>query len=122
ANDISVEHIHYKGSHLNNFFKRSLDIIAAGTGLLIASPLMLVIAALIRLESKGPVFYASPRAGRHYKVFKFYKFRTMVPDADKQLQQLKHLNQYDTNEKGPVFYKVSNDPRITKLGNFLRNT
>lgn len=122
AKDISVEHIHYKGSHLNNFFKRSLDIIAAGTGLLIASPLMLVIAALIRLESKGPVFYASPRAGRNYKVFKFYKFRTMVPDADKQLQQLKHLNQYDTNEKGPVFYKVSNDPRITKLGNFLRNT
>ncbi|WP_443092685.1 sugar transferase [Chitinophaga cymbidii] len=122
ANNISVEHIHYSGSHLNNFFKRSLDIIAAGTGLLIASPVMLVIAALIRLESKGPIFYASPRAGRNYKVFKFYKFRTMVPDADKQLQQLKHLNQYDTDDKGPVFYKVSNDPRITKLGNFLRNT
>lgn len=118
----NVVNIRYKGTSVNNFLKRSLDIVAASTGLLVASPFMLVIAGLIRLESKGPVFYASPRAGRNYKVFRFYKFRTMVPDADKQLQKLQHLNQYDTNEKGPVFYKVSNDPRITRLGNFLRNT
>lgn len=120
--NIVVTHIPYNKSLVSNFLKRSLDVLAAGTGLLIASPAMLVIAGLIRLESKGPIFYASPRAGRNYKVFKFYKFRTMVPDADKQLDKLKHLNQYDTNEAGPVFYKVSNDPRITKLGNFLRNT
>lgn len=114
--------IKYKGTTVGNLLKRTLDIVAASAGLVVASPVMITVAIMIRLESKGPIFYASPRAGRNYKVFKFYKFRTMVPDADKQLNNLKHLNQYDTNDKGPVFYKVSNDPRITKLGNFLRNT
>ncbi len=116
--------VRYKGNYLNNFLKRTLDIAAATIGLVIASPVMLIIAAAIRAESKGPVFYASLRAGRNYKVFKFYKFRTMVPDADKQLDKLKHMNQYDTgnNNGGPVFIKVSNDPRVTRLGNFLRNS
>jgi lipopolysaccharide/colanic/teichoic acid biosynthesis glycosyltransferase len=104
------------------FLKRAFDITAAGTLLILASPVMLLIAIAIKLESKGNIFYASPRAGRNYKVFKFYKFRTMVADADKQLSKLKHLNQYDSKGDGPTFYKVSNDPRITRLGNFLRNT
>lgn len=114
--------IKYKKDYLNVFLKRGLDITAASLGLIIAAPVMLLIAAAIRLESKGPIFYASPRAGRNYKVFKFYKFRSMVPDADKKLKDMKHLNQYDTSEAGPVFYKVSNDPRITRFGNFLRNS
>ncbi|WP_246008220.1 sugar transferase [Chitinophaga lutea] len=119
---MAMPRAHYKGKGVSNFLKRSLDITAASFGLICAAPIMLVIAAAIRMESKGPIFYAAKRAGRNYKVFKFYKFRTMVPDADKKLQQLQHLNQYATDGKGPVFYKVSNDPRITKLGNFLRNS
>ncbi|WP_298713254.1 sugar transferase [Chitinophaga sp.] len=111
-----------KKSPVDAVLKRSLDIVASSVGLLVASPFMLIIAAMIRMESKGPIFYASPRAGRNYRVFKFYKFRTMVPDADKQLDKLKHMNQYDTNGNGPTFIKVSNDPRITRLGNFLRNS
>ncbi|SIN81649.1 sugar transferase [Chitinophaga niabensis] len=114
--------IRYKKDYLNTFLKRGLDITAASLGLIVASPIMLLIAAAIRIESKGPIFYASKRAGRNYKVFKFYKFRSMVADADKKLKDLKHLNQYDASDSGPVFYKVSNDPRITKLGNFLRNS
>ncbi|CAL1518089.1 sugar transferase [Chitinophaga sp. MM2321] len=102
--------------------KRLFDIMAASTALLLLSPVMLIIAALIKLESKGNIFYSSPRAGKNYRVFKFYKFRTMVANADKQLDQLKHLNQYDGDEKGAVFYKVSNDPRVTRLGSFLRNS
>lgn len=112
----------YTRRFYSNFLKRSLDVALAGGGLLMLSPVMLVIAALIRLESKGPVFYAAKRAGRNYRVFKFYKFRTMVPDADRQLDKIKHLNQYDGQTNGPVFIKVSNDPRVTKLGSFLRNT
>lgn len=112
----------HKKNYLDTVLKRTLDIVAASTGLVVASPVMLVIAALIRLESRGPIFYSSLRAGRNYRVFKFYKFRTMVPDADKQLDKLKHMNQYDTNGSGPTFIKVSNDPRITRLGNFLRNS
>jgi lipopolysaccharide/colanic/teichoic acid biosynthesis glycosyltransferase len=114
--------IRYRKDYLNTFLKRGLDITAASLGLIVASPVMLLIAAAIRLESKGPIFYSSKRAGRNYKVFKFYKFRSMVADADKKLKDLKHLNQYDASDSGPVFYKVSNDPRITKLGNFLRNS
>ncbi|HWV65414.1 sugar transferase [Chitinophaga sp.] len=112
----------YTRRFYSNFLKRSLDVALAGGGLLMLSPVMLVIAALIRLESKGPIFYAAKRAGRNYRVFKFYKFRTMVPDADRQLDKIKHLNQYDGQTDGPVFIKVSNDPRVTKLGGFLRNT
>lgn len=107
---------------INYCLKRMLDITVAGTGLIVLSPLLLVIAALIKLESKGPVFYISHRAGQRYRIFKFYKFRTMVADADKKVSQMSHLNQYDTNSTGPVFFKVSNDPRVTKLGGFLRNT
>lgn len=105
--------------NFNYFLKRSFDILAAGTALLLLSPVFLLIAILIKLESKGPVFYAARRAGKNFQVFKFYKFRTMVADADKQLKQLSHLNQYQGDS---VFYKVSNDPRITRLGAFLRNT
>lgn len=117
-----VQKTKYRGDYLNNFLKRGMDITAASVGLILCAPLIAVIAAMIRIESKGPIFYAAKRAGRNYKVFKFYKFRTMVPDADKKLAQVQHLNQYATESNGPVFLKISNDPRITKLGNFLRNT
>lgn len=112
----------YSRKFYSNFLKRTLDVTLAGSGLILLSPVLLTIAVLIRMESKGPVFYAAKRAGRNYRVFKFYKFRTMVPDADKQLDKIKHLNQYDGQTDGPVFIKVSNDPRVTKLGSFLRNT
>ncbi|MBS1562729.1 MAG: sugar transferase [Bacteroidetes bacterium] len=103
--------------------KRLFDILVAGTALLLLSPLFILIAIAVKLESKGPVFYIAKRAGRGYRIFNFYKFRTMVVDADKKVDQLTHLNQYNTNaSEGPVFFKVSNDPRITKVGAFLRNT
>ncbi|WP_246496836.1 sugar transferase [Chitinophaga varians] len=108
--------------YINHFFKRAMDIAFAGTLLLLLSPVLLLVALLIKLESKGPVFYISHRAGNGYKIFNFYKFRTMVVNADKLVSQMSHLNQYDTNGKDPVFFKVSNDPRVTRLGAFLRNT
>lgn len=100
------------------FFKRIFDILASGGALLLLSPILLLIALLIKLDSRGPVLYISRRAGYNYKIFKFYKFRSMRVDADKELQRLTALNQYNNSS----FIKIKNDPRITKLGSFLRNT
>lgn len=105
-----------------SFTKRLFDILTSLTAIIVLSPIMLLIAVLIKLESKGPVFYMSKRAGSGYKVFNFLKFRTMYVGADAELQKLKHLNQYGAEANGSVFFKIKNDPRITRLGNFLRNT
>lgn len=102
--------------------KRAFDILISSLGLLVLSPLFILIALAVKLESGGPVFYISKRAGRGYRIFNFYKFRTMYRDADQKIAALKHLNQYTTSTSGPVFFKISNDPRITRVGRFLRNT
>ena len=104
------------------FSKRIFDILVAGMALLVLSPIFLLIAVWIKLESKGPVFYISKRAGRGYKIFDFYKFRTMVVDADKKMRELTHLNQYSPGSDKPVFFKINDDPRITRVGKMLRNT
>ncbi|HXB90918.1 MAG TPA: sugar transferase [Puia sp.] len=102
--------------------KRLFDIVVSALALLVLSPVFLLICILIRLESRGKVFYVSKRAGRGYKIFNFYKFRTMVADAEKRMNELTHLNQYITQSDGAVFFKINDDPRITRIGKFLRNT
>jgi lipopolysaccharide/colanic/teichoic acid biosynthesis glycosyltransferase len=125
------------------------------------SPLFLIVAIAIKLESKGPVIYVSKRVGQHFKLFDLIKFRTMATDADLRINQLKHLNQYASKEAevescpkcaalgepcSPLLYsdgkeicesfylhqkhekanspfmKFQNDPRVTKVGQFLRST
>ena len=76
------------------FLKRLFDILVAGTALLLLSPFILLVLILIKLESKGPVIYYSLRVGTGYKIFRFYKFRSMYTNADRKLKELKHLNQY----------------------------
>lgn len=100
--------------------KRSFDFFAAATLLLLCSPICLLIAALIKLESKGPVIYRSKRAGQNYRIFDFLKFRSMYVDADQRLQELKEQNQYGGKEV--TFVKIKNDPRITKVGRIIRKT
>jgi lipopolysaccharide/colanic/teichoic acid biosynthesis glycosyltransferase len=105
--------------------KRAFDIFVSLTALLCLSPLLLVIAVMIKFESKGSVFYISKRAGAGYKIFDFYKFRSMRSGADKDLQKLQHLNQYAENADNAtdnVFFKLKNDPRVTRVGHFIRNT
>lgn len=156
------------------FLKRSFDIIVSATALLLLSPILVLVAIAIRLESKGQIVYKSKRVGTGYRIFDFLKFRSMYTGADAKLAELKHLNQYAENNKkdkeedveeeglntncpdcaklpegehcSPVLYiegkkicenwyikqkkeqtdsafiKISNDPRITKVGNFIRNT
>jgi lipopolysaccharide/colanic/teichoic acid biosynthesis glycosyltransferase len=100
--------------------KRALDIMVASILLLLLSPLFLVLAIIIKLESKGPVFYVAKRVGTGYNIFNFYKFRSMRTGADAELQKLIHLNQY--NDGKGSFIKISNDPRVTRVGKLLRNT
>jgi lipopolysaccharide/colanic/teichoic acid biosynthesis glycosyltransferase len=102
--------------------KRAFDILVSGVALLILLPVCILIAIIIKLESKGPIFYISKRAGTGYKIFNFYKFRTMREGADAELAQLAHLNQYSEHSGNGVFFKIKDDPRITKFGQFLRNT
>ena len=111
------------GLIISNILKRIFDILVSSIALLIVSPLFLLIALAIRIESKGSVFYISKRAGKGYKIFDFYKFRTMFVGADEKIGEVSHLNQYNAALiEGPVFFKINNDPRITKVGAFLRNT
>jgi lipopolysaccharide/colanic/teichoic acid biosynthesis glycosyltransferase len=113
-----------KEGPVKHFGKKVFDILVSLTAITILSPVFLIIAALIKLESKGPVLYCSPRVGRGYKIFKFYKFRTMHVGADSKVPELYHLNQYNTicDKTSPLFFKVINDPRVTRIGRFLRNT
>lgn len=141
------------------WWKRAMDIFGAGLLTLALSPVLLLVALLIKLESKGPVFYVSPRAGQGFKVFPFIKFRSMRQDADRLVDQMKDQNQYKAEEDSAAnnvlqskttedeqtvlvrddgyefeeqlaeeeagqstFFKVRNDPRITRIGRFLRNT
>jgi lipopolysaccharide/colanic/teichoic acid biosynthesis glycosyltransferase len=102
--------------------KRLFDIVIASLLIILSLPVLVILAILIKLESKGPIIYASPRAGQGFKIFKFYKFRTMEVDADKKIEALAHLNQYKKNENGAKFLKICNDPRVTRIGKFLRKT
>jgi lipopolysaccharide/colanic/teichoic acid biosynthesis glycosyltransferase len=156
------------GNYRTPFGKRAFDIFFSGMALFFLSPVFLAVYLLIKLESRGPAFYYSYRVGTGYKVFKFYKFRSMYVNADRRLKDLKHLNQYDIDaatgddkkenntsvlcndclsygkcqfplyadkvkwcekqfidsrktNSGSAFFKIKDDPRITKVGNVIRN-
>ncbi len=142
--------------------KRIFDVSVALIALILLSPVLIITAIAIRLESKGNVVYKSKRVGANYKTFDFYKFRSMYPDADRRLKEVAHLNQYAAQDEddglvcsacarlpegelcSPAYYydgericerlaikrqngqkaflKIQNDPRITKVGKFIRNT
>jgi lipopolysaccharide/colanic/teichoic acid biosynthesis glycosyltransferase len=95
--------------------KRGFDILFSLLALVFILPVLLIIAVLIKLDSEGPVLYVSERIGRNGKRFRFLKFRTMVREADTLRGALLHLNE----RRGNLF-KMSNDPRVTRLGKLLR--
>lgn len=97
--------------------KRVLDTALSLAVLIILAPLLLLVALLIKLTSPGPVFFVQNRVGMNQRQFKLYKFRSMVADAEERKFALEHLNERD----GPAF-KIENDPRITRIGRFLRKT
>jgi len=113
----------FRQMYQSEYFKRALDILISSLLIAVSFPILIIIAITIKLDSGGSVFYTSLRAGCRYKVFKLYKFRTMCMDADLLIDSLNHLNQYDASENSQAkFLKIINDPRITKVGKFLRKT
>ena len=146
--------------------KRLFDIVVSFTALLLLSPLLIIVMIAIRLESKGRVFYTSKRVGTGYRIFDFYKLRSMRTGADAALKDLKHLNQYEAEnlkndeesecprcaelpegqycsevlfsegkkiceywyfekkklKADSTFIKIKDDPRVTRVGKFIRNT
>lgn len=105
------EHIFY------NIIKRLIDIVASACGLIVLSPILLIVSILIKIESKGPIIFAQERVGKDLKTFKMYKFRSMVNEAEELKEKLMKYNQMS----GPMF-KMDNDPRVTKIGKFIRKT
>jgi exopolysaccharide biosynthesis polyprenyl glycosylphosphotransferase len=108
-----VEPVHRSGWRV--VAKRGLDIVMAGGMLLVASPAMLAAAILVKLDSRGPVFFRQERIGEFGRIFSVLKFRTMVQNAEALLVDLRDQNEAD----GPLF-KMKNDPRITRVGRILR--
>ena len=116
--DIDLENIQTNNSIFYIVSKRIIDIIGSLAGLIFLSPLFLIVAILIKLEDpKGKVFFSQERNGKYPATFKMYKFRSMVHNAEELLEQLKDQNE----QTGPVF-KIKEDPRITRVGKFIRKT
>jgi exopolysaccharide biosynthesis polyprenyl glycosylphosphotransferase len=107
---------HIRGD-LYEFIKRLIDIIGVLLGIIILFPLLILVAIAIKCDSKGPVLFSQKRCTKNGRTFKMYKFRSMVVDAEARLVELEEKNEMS----GPVF-KMKNDPRITKLGRFIRRT
>lgn len=106
-----------KEKKVYEFLKRGMDIAASLIGLLLLSPIFLIISILIKIESDGPVFFKQERVGKNGKHFFMYKFRSMVVDAEELRKKMDHMNEMS----GPMF-KMKDDPRITQIGKFIRKT
>ncbi len=99
------------------FIKRIADLVISLIGIVITSPIMLITAIAIKIDSKGPVFFKQLRVGQNGRTFYIYKFRSMCEDAEEKLDELK-----DRNEMHGAMFKISDDPRITRVGRFIRRT
>lgn len=106
-----------RGFSFYEAIKRLIDIICSFVGILVLSPLFIIIAIIIKFTSKGPVFFSQKRVGRNGKEFDMYKFRSMVVNAEELKEKLAAQNEMS----GPMF-KMKDDPRVTKVGKFIRKT
>lgn len=107
----------YKKKFLYHFIKRFLDIFFSFFGIIIMIPIFIIVSISIKIGSKGGVIFSQQRVGKDGKIFKMYKFRSMIVNAEELLDKLKESNEMT----GPMF-KIREDPRITKVGKFIRRT
>jgi exopolysaccharide biosynthesis polyprenyl glycosylphosphotransferase len=107
-------------SRSSKLFKRTMDLVLAGAGLILFAPVFAVIAYLIKLDSRGPVFFRQVRMGGDGKPFRILKFRTMIADAEERKAALRSLNKHAEPGSDPRMFKVPHDPRITAVGAVLR--
>ena len=97
--------------------KRTIDIIGAGLGLILLSPIIAIVACAVKVTSRGPIFFSQKRVGKNGELFEMYKFRSMVVNAEELKENLEEQNEMS----GPMF-KIKDDPRVTKVGKFIRKT
>jgi lipopolysaccharide/colanic/teichoic acid biosynthesis glycosyltransferase len=115
--DLSQVDLTYK----TPLMKRLFDVFTSSLVIILLSPLLLIVALIVKLDSKGPAFFKSKRVGAGYRIFDFYKFRSMRVGASSELNNLSALNQYGKPEEGgSTFLKLKNDPRTTRFGKFIR--
>jgi exopolysaccharide biosynthesis polyprenyl glycosylphosphotransferase len=107
-------------SRSSNLLKRGADLVFSMIILILVSPVLLAIALLVKWDSPGPVFFRQERMGKGNRVFRIWKFRTMVADADERKQEVAHLNMHMLASGDPRMFKIPNDPRSTRVGRFLR--
>lgn len=107
-----------KPKPIYDFVKRVFDIVWSLIGLIVLSPVFIILSILVKTTSEGPVFFAHKRVGKGGKTIKIYKFRSMVTNAEELIKQFtpEQKTEYEKN------FKLENDPRITKVGNFMRKT
>jgi exopolysaccharide biosynthesis polyprenyl glycosylphosphotransferase len=110
---LHVEHPRLSGG--SRVVKEVVDRVGAALLILLSAPLLLALAVCVRLDSPGPVLFRQVRVGRDGREFVIVKFRTMYLDAEARLAELRHLNEYDG-----VLFKIRNDPRVTRMGRWLR--
>ncbi|MGX1962168.1 sugar transferase [Levilactobacillus brevis] len=116
AESIVIDLDHERHRYMYRVVKRVFDFVASLIGLILLSPVFLIVAIAIKLEDpKGPVFYSQTRVGRQQLPFKMYKFRSMIVNADKLLKKLA-----DQNEVDGAMFKIKKDPRVTNVGRFIR--
>lgn len=101
-----------------SWIKRAIDLVAATLGLIVLVPVLFLVAAIIKLDSRGPVLFRQRRMGLGGETFTCLKFRTMVPDAEARLEELEKCNE----AAGGILFKIKQDPRVTPLGRFLRRS
>jgi exopolysaccharide biosynthesis polyprenyl glycosylphosphotransferase len=107
----------FKKSKSYYVVKSIIDFLGATVGIIILSPLFIITALLIKLESRGPMIFSQERVGMNGKIFKMYKFRSMISNAEELLDKLR-----DRNEMSGPMFKMKDDPRITNIGKFIRKT
>lgn len=116
---IELENIEENNENLKFYeiCKRGIDIIGAGSGLFLLSPVIAIVACAVKFTSNGPIFFSQKRVGKNGQLFDMYKFRSMVVNAEELKEKLAHQNEMS----GPMF-KMKDDPRVTKVGKFIRKT
>lgn len=117
ASDVNKDISSKENKIIYNFIKRLIDIFVSLLGLIVLLPILIIIPVIIRIDSRGPIIFSQDRIGKNGDIFKMYKFRSMVVNAESLKEELANKNEMS----GPMF-KMKDDPRITKIGKFIRKT
>ena len=119
---LTFEHASDLAASADNAITRMCDIFAALCGIILLTPLRIIVAAMVRLNDGGPAFFSQERVDLNGKTFTMFKFRTMRVDAEELKASLMEANEAHSSARNSIMFKMANDPRITRIGTFMRKT